>query len=510
MRRFSSFLTICLISVVTLWGQVRSTLPDQPSLVLLVVVDQMRYEYLTRFGPEFSGGLKRLIDEGAVFTNANYESAPTMTAVGHSTILSGAPPMLSGIVGNTWYERSEARTVQSITDDAVVPLGGGSGASPRRLAVSMIGDELKLSGKGGKVFGVSLKDRGAILPAGRTADGAFWLRAGNFVSSSWYFEALPAWVDDFNAARRADEYAGREWLTTSMPDEVGPQLYRALDATPFADEMVLELALELLDQEQLGGGSGTDLLSVSFSAMDYLGHGSGPDTELMHDMVLHVDRNIGRLLDAAERQAGAGNVLVVLTADHGVAPVPEENVRRNLPGGRYDGRAEREAVEQALEGEFGAGTYVAASGEMGLYLNPDPVPGTGIDQRDLERVAADALRGQPHVYRVYTRTDLESARVSGDRIDQRVLQGFHPQRSPDLLVVHDPNWLGGGGGTTHGSPFSYDTHVPLVFWGPETLVRRGRFHRDAAIHDIAPTLAAILGIAQPSGSIGRVLDEMLP
>ena len=509
MRRLTVILAIYLISAAALPGQVPPASPEQPSLVLLVVVDQMRYEYLTRFAPEFSGGLKRLLEEGAVFTNANYESAPTMTAVGHSTILSGAPPMLSGIVGNTWYERSEARTVQSITDDNVAPLGGGSGASPHRLAVSMIGDELKLSGKGGKVFGVSLKDRSAILPAGRSADGAFWLNGGHFVSSTWYFESLPDWVGDFNAAGRADEYAGRQWLGTSMPEEAGPALYRALDATPFADEIVLEFALSLMAEEQLGSDALTDLLAVSFSAMDYLGHRSGPYTELMHDMVLQVDRTIGRLLEAAERQAGAGKVLVVLTADHGVAAVPEENIERNLPGGRYNVRAERDAVEEALGGEFGEGTYVAATGEMGLYLNLEPVPGKQIDRGDLEQVAADALRRQPHVYRVYTRTDLERARVNGDRIDRRVLQGFHVQRSPDVLVVHEPNWLGGGG-TNHGSPFSYDTHVPLIFWGPEALVKPGWYHREAAIHDVAPTLAGMLRIAQPSGSIGRVLDEILP
>ncbi len=507
--RLSFILAICLISAPALAGQAPADSSQPPSLVLLVVVDQMRYEYLTRFGGEFSGGLKRLLDEGAVFTNANYEAVPTMTAVGHSTILSGAPPMLSGIVGNTWYERGEGRTVESITDDDVAPLGGGSGASPDRLAVSTIGDELKLSGRGGKVFGVSLKDRSAILPAGRSADGAFWLDAGAFVSSTWYFDSLPGWVVDFNAERRADEYAGRQWLDTSMPEDAGPALYRALDATPFADELVLEFAVALMAEEDLGADARTDLLSVSFSATDYLGHRSGPHTAMMRDMILQVDRTIGRLLEAAERQAGPGNVLVVLTADHGVAPVPEENVARNLPGGRYDARAERNAVEEALRAEFGDGTYVVATGGMGFYLNPDPVPGRQIGREDLERVAAKALRREPNVYRVYTRTDLERDRVSGDRIDQRVLQGFHARRSPDVLVVHDPNWISGGG-TTHGSPFSYDTHVPLIVWGPERLVNPGRYPRDAAIHDIAPTLADMLRIAQPSGSIGRVLDEIFP
>jgi arylsulfatase A-like enzyme len=225
-------------------------------------------------------------------------------------------------------------------------------------------------------------------------------------------------------------------------------------------------------------------------------------------MILQVDKVVGRLLDAAEIEAGAGNVLVVFTADHGVAPVPEENAARKLPGGRFSAATERAAVEAALIAKFGAGSYVAAAGETGLYLNRGAVK---TDAALLEWTAAEALREQPHVYRVYTRTDLTAGFVPGDRIDQRVRNGFYPQRSPDVVVVHDPYWIGSGGtGTTHGSPFSYDTHVPLILWGPSALVAPGQYHREAAIQDIAPTLAVMLGIAQPSGSMGRVLEEMLP
>jgi hypothetical protein len=367
-----------------------------------------------------------------------------------------------------------------------------------------------VAGKGGKVFGVSLKDRGAILPAGRTADGAFWLVNGAFVSSSWYFPELPAWAIDFNAARPADEYAGARWLDVEMPAEPGPALYRALDATPFADQLVLDFALTLLREEQLGTDAQTDLLAVSFSAMDYVGHSTGPDTARMRDMVLTIDRKVGELLAAAESQAGRGNVLVVFTADHGVAPVPEENVARQLPGGRYNAQAERAAVEAALSAAFGEGEYIEASGEMGIYLNRNPVAGKVISMRDMERVAAETFRLQPQVARVYTRTALESGVIGGDLIDQRVRNGFNNQRSGDVIVVHEPNWLSGRGGTTHGSPYAYDTHVPVIFWGSDEFVRAGRYHRAAAVHDIAPTLSTILGVATPSGSIGRVLDEILP
>ena len=357
---------LCLAACSSVFGAEQT--PQRPTLVLAIVVDQMRYDYLTRFDSEFTGGLQRLLEEGAVFSNANYEAAPTVTAIGHSTILSGATPSVSGIAGNTWFERSEGKSVQSVTDSNALPLGGGIGASPRRLAVSTIGDELKISGKGGKVYGVSLKDRSAILPAGRSADGAFWFdgNSGNFVSSTWYFAELPTWATEFNAAKHADSYAGREWLGMTLPNTHDKELYGEIDATPFADQLVLDFALTVMRAEQLGTDAQTDLLSVSFSAMDYVGHATGPDTPQMHDMVLAIDARVGELLAAAEQQAGPGNVLVVFTADHGVAPIPEENIEKQLPGGRFSIQDERAAVESAMTAAFGEGTFIQYVSELGL------------------------------------------------------------------------------------------------------------------------------------------------
>lgn len=483
---------------------------ERPSLVLAVMVDQLRYDYLTRHGAEFDAGLARLLREGAVFTNANYEAAPTVTAVGHSTFLTGATPSVSGIAGNTWYSRKDGKSVQSITDDQVQPLGTPNGASPHRLRVSTVGDELKQSGHGGKVYGVSLKDRSAILPAGRNADGAFWLVNGQFVSSSWYFPELPQWASEFNAGKPADRFAGQEWMGVQLAAEPGPELYRAIDATPFADQLVLDFALHLMQAEALGKGDRTDLLAVSFSAMDYLGHGSGPDTPQMREMVLSIDEKLGELLAAAERQAGRGRVLLVFSADHGVAPVPEEQAAQRMSAGRYDAQAERTAVQDALTQAFGAGEYILANSESGYYLDYAVATANGATRAAAEEVAAEALRRMPHVARVYTRSQLEQARVAGDRIDQRIINGFHREESGDLVVVHDPVWLGGRGGTTHGSPYAYDTHVPMIFWGPRNLVKPGLYAGDAAIHDLAPTLATMLRVAMPNGVQGRVLHEILP
>jgi hypothetical protein len=498
-------LAVCIVL------QAQPAAKTQPKLVVAIVVDQFRYDYLTRFGPEFSGGLKRMLEQGAVFTNANYESASTVTAVGHATFLTGATPSLNGIIGNTWFERTEGKNVQSITDDSVTLLGRtGAGASPRRLLTSTIGDELKLSGKGGKVIGVSLKDRSAILPAGMMADGAYWFDgpSGSFISSTYYFQTMPPWVEQFNQSRPANEFSGKQWVGGTLPAQAGPQLYNAVDDSPFGDELVMQFAVKALEAEQLGTSSKTDLLAVSFSSVDYVGHAKGPDSPEIHDMIVRIDKVIGTLLDAAERQAGAGNVLAVFTADHGVAPVPEENQRKKMPGGRLNTQAERRAVEQALTERFGSGDFIATGGES-YYFKPDPIPGKKLDRGEMEQLAANVLRQQPHVFRVYTRTQLLNGGAGGDRLDQRVRNGFHPGRSGDVFVIHDPYWQGGNSGTTHGSPFNYDTHVPVMFLGAAGWIRPGQYYSEAAIHDIAPTLATILGIAAPTGANGRVLSEML-
>jgi arylsulfatase A-like enzyme len=295
-----------------------------------------------------------------------------------------------------------------------------------------------------------------------------------------------------------------------MPAQPSLQLYAAVDATPFGDELVLDFALRALAAEKLGGSEKTDLLAVSFSSVDYVGHAFGPDSPEIHEMVVAVDKVIGQLLDAAEKQAGRGNVVAVFSADHGVATIPEANIARNMPGGRIDSQAERAAVEQALRARFGAGNYIAYFSETAIYFTADPGAGKQLlDRAEMQRVAAAAMRAQPHVMRVYTRTEFENGAPSGDVIDRRVRNGFHQERSGDVMIVHEPNWQAGGSSANHGSPFSYDTHVPVIFLGPGR-IKAGQYHGEVGIQDIGPTLAQILGIATPTGSVGRVLGEMLP
>jgi predicted AlkP superfamily pyrophosphatase or phosphodiesterase len=516
-RRFLAvFLGLCGWAQVSVFAQARPGAQSKqapqapPKLILAIVVDQFRYDYLTRFRSEFTGGLKRMLEQGAVFTNANYDAAPTVTAVGHSTFLSGAMPAISGIVGNTWWDRREAKTVTSVSDDNTRLLGGnGPGSSPARLLVSTIGDELKISGKGGKVIGISLKDRSAILPSGHMADGAYWFdgQSGNFVSSTFYFAELPAWVRDFNATRPADKYAGQDWMGHKMPS-AGPQLYNAVDASPFGDELLQALAMSALTAENLGSGPKTDLLAISYSSVDYVGHREGPDSPEIHDMVKRVDKLIGALIEAAETRAGRGSVLVAFTGDHGTAPVPEANQKRRMPGGRIVWNNYRSAVEKSLNEKFGSGKWISFSADGVLYFSPDPIPGRKLDMAEVQKVAAETIRAQPHIARVYTRSQLEQGALGRDPVDTRVRNGFNQARSPDVFTVTDPYYMFTGTGSTHGSPYGYDTHVPEIFLGP-AWIRAGSYAGTVGVEDIAPTLATLLGIETPSGNMGRVLTEML-
>jgi len=511
MRTWFVSISVCIFLSVP--AQAQHTAAVQPAgapkLVLAIVIDQFRYDYLTRFRSDYTGGLRRLLDQGADFTNAHYEHIPTVTAVGHSTFLTGATPALSGIIANEWWDRTTGMAVTSVSDTQTHLLGAsGTGASPRRLLQSTIGDDLKSSGKGRKVIGVSMKDRAAILPAGHTADAAYWFDSptGNFVSSTYYFAALPPWVQDFNAGRSSNHYAGLQWLQHKMP-AAGPALNNAIETTPYINEIIQKFALRALSAEKLGTTAKIDLLTVSYSGNDYVGHLYGPNSEEVHDAARRVDALIGDLIRAAEAQAGAGNVLVVLTADHGVAPVPEENQKRKLPGGRLDLTRLRSTLELLLHDKFGGANWISFAGEAGIYLNDETARAQKIGLAEAEQTVADALRAMPHVFRAYTRTQLLNGAVAADQVGVDVRNGFNQVRSANVILILDPYWIFGGIATTHSSPFDYDTHVPVLFWGAG--IKAGRYNSNVAPNDIAPTLATILDIETPSGSVGRVLTEML-
>jgi hypothetical protein len=497
-------------------------------LVLLIAVDQFRYDYLTRFRADYTAGIKRLLTEGAVFTNANLEHYPTVTAVGHATMLSGATPAVSGIIGNDWFDREVGRTVTSVWDPTVTPVGGtasgGDGASPRRLLVSTLGDELKMAAgapKGSReaprVIGMSLKDRSAILPGGRGADAAYWwdTASGRFVTSTYYMPEVPAWVRAFNDRNPADDHAGALWTDMAapatplrlLPKDRGPALYDAVWGSPFGNELLLQFADQALTREQLGQRGATDLLSISFSSNDSVGHTFGPDSRHVRDMAIRTDRTIGQLLARVDTLVGLQHTLVAFTTDHGVAPVPESQWERALPGGRLTTHELFDPIQQALASRYGEGKWLVATAGSSPYLNYALIETLGLDPSEVRRVAAAAAAKVPHVARVYTRDQLLRGEVPGDRIGTRVLRSFNARRSGDLEIILDPYWMRQTQGTTHGTPYSYDAHIPLILMGQR--IARGEYSQDVAMNDLAPTLATLAGVEIPAGSSGRVLTEAL-
>lgn len=556
-RRIASLLALLLLVVPTFELSAQRRLVSQaerarPRLVLLIVVDQFRYDYLDRFGDLFSaGGIKRLLREGALWTNANYDHVPTETAPGHATLMTGTWPANTGIVGNSWFDRDEGKLVTSVSDEKVKLLGGGeneAASSPHRLLASTLGDELRLATQDrAKVIGISLKDRSAILPAGRHASAAYWFstQTGNMVSSSYYLTQLPAWVVRFNQSRFADKYFGARWDrllpeaeyekrtgadappwenigrvkdTNSFPHIItggvqrpGQEFYEAFEYSPFANELLESFAEQAIINEGLGTDDDTDLLSVSFSSNDYVGHRFGPYSHEEMDMVLRVDRQIEKLLNFVEAHVGLRRTIVVFTADHGVAPIPEHAATLNLPGGRVKRDDILNAIRAAIRARYGREKeYVQHFTNGNVYFDLAALRRDGIARAEIERLAAEAVMTVPGVARCFTRTQLETHGVSSsDPIARRVYNGFNPRRNGELVIIYEPfKFLSEfPAGTTHGTPYSYDTHVPLIIMG--TGVRPGLYNQAATPADIAPTLATLLRVQPPSSATGRVLIEAL-
>ncbi len=504
----------------TAFAQISSITTHRPKLVLAIVVDQFRYDYTTRFRSRYTKGLDQLLRNGAVFVDAHQDHYPTVTAVGHATFMSGSVPATSGIVGNEWYDRSTGKTITSVEDTSTKLVGVAGdrvGSSPHNLIVSTLGDEIKMAGFGtSKTIGISMKDRAAILPSGRMSDAAYWFDAktGTVVSSTYYMQQLPAWVRKFNDEQWPQKSLGAKWnaqngkLLMSLPTTASPEFYSKWEQTPYANEVVEHLAEEALTNEQLGHHNSTDLLTVSFSANDHLGHAVGPDDPAVEEISVRTDESLGRLLKAAEQAAGGKqNLIVVMSSDHGVAPKPETMQARHMPGGRISKKEYTAAITQALNKRFGDGDWVLALAEGGFYLNYETLKEKKLNLADVEDAISDAARELPYVARVYTAHELMERVAPASEIDELMSRGYFRQRSPDVLVIMKPYYLFGAEGTSHGSPYDYDTHVPLIFYGAS--IQPGTYYEKTGISDVAPTLAALLQVETPSGSVGHILTQII-
>ena len=469
---------------------------------------------MTRFRTDFTGGFKTLLTKGAVFTNARYIHVPTVTAIGHSTFLTGATPSISGIIGNDWYDRASGKKVTSVSDDEVKLLGGSespAGSSPHRLLVSTLGDEMRIVDSRSKVIGISLKDRAAILPAGHMANAAYWFDGGtgNFASSTYYFPELPAWVRDYNANHPADKYLGTKWFGKTFASKADKKFHESLPASPWGNELIENFAELALTSEKLGTSGSTDLLAVSFSSNDYVGHDVGPDDPKVRDMADRTDVLLGKLFAAIDRHIGMQNVVVVLSADHGVAPLVEMDIKHHMPGGRLLDDPMKAAIEAGLSKKYGEGKWIAGTTEYGYYLNWSAIEAKKLSRAEVSESAAETLREMPHVLRAYTRDELMHGEIQHDFVGERATNGFFEARSPDVIYVPDPYYLTATKttGTGHGTPFGYDAHVPVIFMGPG--IKPGVYNEEIKPNDIAPTLATLLSVETPSGSVGRCLTEIL-
>ncbi|MHA6250141.1 alkaline phosphatase PafA [Pontibacter sp. CAU 1760] len=521
---------------------------SRPRLVVGIVVDQMRYDYLYRYWNKYGDkGFKRLVKQGFNFTNTQYSYVPTYTGPGHASIYTGSVPALNGIIGNNWYARKEARMVYCVEDNSVNTVGSSSTAgkmSPANLQTTTITDELRLAtNMGSKVIGVALKDRGAILPAGHIGNAAYWFDSpsGNWITSTYYRNNLPQWVEEFNNEKYPDQLLSQPWTTLlpisaytestaddmpweeTLPGEQKPvfphnlpairqQDYELLRSVPGGNTITKDFALAALKGEGLGQGKFTDFLAVSFSTADYVGHKFGPNSIEAEDVFLRLDQELGELIDEIEQQVGKGEVLFFLTADHGAAHVPSYMMGMNIPAGVASSAKVRDSVEQYLDERYGNGNWVEQYTNQQIYLNRALIDSKKLELGEVQQRVATYVMRFENVLRAVTASTLQQNSWS-QGLMAKVENGYNAQRSGDVLVLLQPGWFEGYGnirepkGTTHGSYSNYDTHVPLVWYGWR--VKPGESSVPTEVADITPTIASWLYLQEPNGSVGRPLQEYM-
>jgi predicted AlkP superfamily pyrophosphatase or phosphodiesterase len=499
-----------------------------------IVIDQFRADYLERFRPDFVEGGFNLLLGGAYFVNCRYDYATTATGPGHATLFTGTYANIHGIIGNEWYDRSRHRVVNCVEDPQVKPVPDGQGAgaaafgaSPRNLMGSTIGDELRMaSGFQSRVVSVSLKDRAAILPGGHTANAAFWYDAGtgSFVTSDYYMPSLPAWVTQFNQNSPARDYCGKSWQALPETPGAGGRVFSSpaadqpcpsrpflawLDNTPFMNDIELKFALEAIKNEHLGEDNVPDLLAVSLSVNDYVGHHFGPYSPQVADTTLRTDRSLAAFFTQLDKLVGLKNVWVTLSGDHGVAPTPAFIKEHRLGLGSIKRESMKEAVAGALASAYGQGNWVESVSAGWIYLNEEAFAKRGVDIAAAEALVARAATSVEGVRAAFTRTQLMEGDVQNSPLGRKVSNSFMAERSGNVFIVLEPFTMAGvqETQTTHGSPWDYDAQVPILLWGSG--FEPGVYASPCQTIDLAPTLAVALGLTQPSGAQGRPLTEAL-
>ena len=520
-------------------------LKSSPKLVVGIVVDQMRYDYLTRFWNHYNeGGFKRLVNEGFNCKNNHFNYAPTSTGPGHTSVFTGATPSTHGVIGNTWYDKVENKSVYCASDDKYSSVGTATDAgkmSPHRMTVSTITDELRLHTQmRGKTIAIALKDRGAVLPGGHTANAAYWFHGeteGNWITSSFYMKELPKWVRDFNASNKVERYK-KVWKTyknistyvesgtdnnkyegkfigeteTSFPHDLVKNWnangnYDILKATPFGNNMTTDFAIEALEKELLGADSITDFLAISYSSTDYVGHKYGVNSKEIQDTYIRLDADLQRLFKALDERVGKDEYTVFLTADHGAVDVPSYLKDQKIPGGYVNNTDMKAKFNEYLQYAFGTTEVVKNYSNNQFFLDYKIIANLDLQIADAQnRIALELLKYE-EIDRVYTADQMRNNNYTSG-LPYVLQNGYNQKRSGDILVVLKPGFINyPETGSTHGSPQIYDTHVPLLFYGKG--IQKGSTVKRTEIPDIAPTIATLLGIAFPNGTTGKPLSQVL-
>ncbi len=494
----------------------------RPKLVVIVVIDQFRGDFLERYRDQWGeGGFRLFLEHGADFTDCNYEYANTRTAPGHATLLTGAYTNGHGIIANDWWDPQKKAAVAAADDDQTklvgIP-GSAPGSSPHNLLADTLGDELKLATLGkSRIFGIALKDRASVLPAGFAADGAYWIdrASGAWITSTYYRSELPKWAQDFNDSKPEEKYLNQEWKdsngnvlrTTKPADGKLGSFYELVGSTPLANDYEFEFARELIAGEKLGNGPATDLLIISLSANDILGHKVGPDSPEIQAMALATDRQLAGFFEFLGHQIGLANIWIALSADHGIAPLPKVAAGLHLPAANLASDKMRAQLNTALSTRLShTAEYLKGLDYPVAWLNSDAFAAVKMKEEDAERAVGEALtQGGLRAY--YTRSQLERSDVPNTETGLKYLHSYSPLGGWYVLGVPAPYTIGFVGGTDHATPYTYDTHVPLAFYGLP--FQPGTYRTHAEPVDLAATLASLLGINAPTHSVGRVLTEIL-
>ena len=519
--------------------------PTNTKLVVGIVVDQMRYDYLTRFDSKYGeGGFKRLINDGFNCKNNHFNYVPTYTGPGHASVYTGTTPKYHGIIGNNWYDKELKDEVYCVSDENYEPVGTDhkySKVSPQRMMVSTVTDELRMASQMvGKVIGIALKDRGAALPAGHSANAAYWFQGGsegNWVTSTFYMDKLPTWVNDFNTADISESYF-KTWDTyydIGSYTESGSDLnnfergfkgktqatfpydlaklkdankgFDILKTTPYGNNLTTDFALAAIEGEKLGRDHVTDFLAISYSSTDYIGHNFGVNSKEIEDTYIRLDKDIERLLTELDSRVGKGYYTVFLTADHGAVDVPAYLQSLNVPADYFDSASFKSNIKEFLTKKYGASDLIEDIGNNQIFLNRAKIDLLDLDLDDVQEDIVNEIIKYKHIDKAYTATTMSSVFFESG-IEAMIQKGFNQKRSGDVMYVLEPAVISyPKTGSTHGSGFNYDTHVPLLFYGHG--VKKGSLVVRTEITDVAPTISALLNISFPNGAIGKPIDIAL-